>query len=143
MFINWVIETLYVSGEIKIKETLTVISFLILSSHALACTEISGTYHSVSETHWNFELTIEAESAILIYTNYTNGQKDTRTDEKTISHGYCEKSGESFKLNFADKELPFTYIEQLSRASFGGQGHSAGISGEFIENREIELWLNP
>jgi hypothetical protein len=117
--------------------------FLVsMSSYAEDCRKISGTYKSVSETHWNFEVSINGEKAVLTYTNYISGRKETRTDERTVSKGYCEANQNEYTLTFAEKSVSITYHPELSRASFGAQGHSPGITGAFLSNKTVELWLN-
>ena len=121
-----------------------VLSILVLaiSPFTLACEEIYGKYKSVSETHWNFELEISNENVVLVYTDYFYGERDMRTDQKIVSQGHCEKTAEGYKLSFAQMSIPIEFHKALSRESFGGSGVSPGVTGEFIEGQQVELWQN-
>ena len=113
---------------------------LFVSFSGWSCERLIGTYKSVSETHWNFELRITADSAFLKYTDYVSGVKDTRTDYTVESEGYCEISDNGYLLVFAHRSFELTYSKQLTHSFFGGKGESEGISGEFIEGQIVHLW---
>ena len=113
---------------------------LIFTPYVVACEDIQGSYKSVSETHWSFELNIEGEKAVLTYKDYISGTNDTRTDMKTVSQGNCAKTSNGYELVFADKKFPVQYDSSLSTASFGGEGNLPGIVGEFLNGHEVMLW---
>ena len=107
---------------------------------AFGCEEIYGNYKSVSETHWNFELDLQKDNAILTYTNYFYGQHDTRTDEVIKSLGHCKKTKSGYKLIFAQMSVEIEFHGTLSHSYFGGNGASPGVKGEFIKGQTIKLW---
>ena len=118
------------------------LAFLLIlgSFKSLSCEQLIGTYKSVSETHWNFELEITKDNALLKYTDYEYGVSDLRTDYVVKSEGYCEQSDIGYVLIFGNQSVNVKFHKRLSHRSFGGSGDSPGITGEFIKGQQIELW---
>jgi len=114
----------------------------LTSCPVLACKEITGVYQSVSETHWSFELNINDDKAILTYTDHWFGVSDTSSEIKLVSSGYCKKLENDFLLTFAERTISIKYHKSLSHKSYGAEGSSPGISGEFIEKQINNLWLS-
>jgi len=119
-----------------------IVALMFLPFTAWACNDINGTYKSVSETHWNFSLEINGGSARLVYTDYSSGIKDTRTDIEKVSKGYCEKNESDYILTFAERSLSIKHHEALSHSVYGAKGSSPGITGEFFEGQSVNLWLS-
>lgn len=112
----------------------------LFSSYALSCEDIYGEYTSHSETHWSFVLKIDKDGVLLTYTDYWYGERDLRTDQTVVSQGYCELVNGTYELTFAQNKVDVRYHHELSHASFGQVGSSPGLTGEFIEGQEVELW---
>jgi hypothetical protein len=118
------------------------ITSMLIASPVWACERIEGLYQSVSETHWNFALEVSAGKAKLTYTNYSSGAGDTRTDYETISQGYCAKIKRGYLLTFSERTIAIEHHAELSHSIYGAEGGSPGITGEFIENQKVHLWLS-
>ena len=125
--------------HIIMKLLLTLI-IVISATPAFGCEKIYGRYKSVSETHWNFQLEISKNNVFLLHTDYFYGDKDLRTDQTIESEGHCEKTETGYRLTFAQMSVNIKYHEALSRASFGDDGASPGVTGEFIPGKVVELW---
>ena len=119
-----------------------ILTFLLLlvSLECFSCEQLIGTFKSFSETHWNFELQITQNKVLLKYTDYEYGVRDLRTDYVVESEGYCDQSDTGYVLIFGNKSVNVQFHKSLSHSSFGGSGDSPGITGEFIEGQQVELW---
>jgi len=118
------------------------IVLLVAAFPAVACQDIAGSYQSVSETHWHFDLEISSNDTKLTYSDYWYGIKDARTDLQTVSQGYCEKNNDGYLLTFAEKTILIKYHKSLSHAAYGAEGSSPGVTGEFIEGQTVNLWVS-
>jgi len=123
-----------------------ILLFLMLFSFGTyACDDISGTYSSVSETHWNYIVTISGEDINVNYSTYWYGGSeenygDERYEVNTDYKGYCTKKDGGYLLKYDGKEVSIDFNPNLSLSELGEDRSLPGISGEFFKDRSINLW---
>lgn len=120
---------------------ITLVLFIFFNQKVQACSEISGNYSTVSESEWNYDLSISNEKAVLHYSahEHTDGEKITEI-EKT-EEGSCENVDGTYVLTFYGIKYSLTYHSQLSHKSFGSSGSSPGVTVEnLIPKTTLKFW---
>ncbi|MCK4586098.1 MAG: hypothetical protein KAU29_02075 [Gammaproteobacteria bacterium] len=118
------------------------ISFVMLFfiTPTYACNDISGTYSSVSETHWNFIIKIQNSIVDYEYSTYWYDVNDERQEKIVTKTGKCTEQNEQYILEFSDETIAIKHYKSLSQKSFGRDKFSPGIIGKFLNGRNVELW---
>jgi hypothetical protein len=117
------------------------ILFAFFSPNALACSEISGKYSTVSESEWNYELSISNEEAVLRYSAHEHTDSEEIIEIEKTENGVCKNVSGKYVLSFNDKEFGLEYHSQLSHKSFGSLGASPGVIVEhLIPETKLEFW---
>ncbi len=124
-----------------------IISSLLLtfSQFAFSCVGISGTYETVSESHWSYTIRINEKYATVEFSNYWYGGEGRNYGEErygieNIYTGYCEKTESGYILKYNNIKLPILFDSKLSAEDIGEDGHYPGITAEFTKNKPIKLW---
>lgn len=112
---------------------------------SFSCDEISGVYKSVSETHWNYIISISGRDLNVNFSTYWYGGEGKKYGEDRFEvnsdyTGYCDKQGNEYVLKFDNKNVVVKFYEKLSLKELGEERHLSGISGVFFGESEINLW---
>ena len=113
----------------------------VFSNYSISCESVNGTYVTVSETHWNYELTIKGDRATLTYTDHWYGDGETMTESTVVYSGYCEVLSENtYKLKFAGVDTELRYFPELSKEIIGEYAFAPGFISKLMADYEIRLW---
>jgi hypothetical protein len=117
----------------------------LMSAPSFSCDEISGVYKSNSESHWNYEVSIDGSDLYVHYTNhwYVDDELLKMTERYEVNSdfiGYCRKKGNEYLLKFDSKVISISH-EDYSESSSNNE-KSQKISGTFFGDHRINLWKN-
>ena len=126
-------------------KSLILLLMLTGTASSFSCDEISGVYKSVSESHWNYVISISGEDLNVNYSNYWYGGEgknygEERYEVNSDFTGYCQKQGEDYILKFDGKKILFSFDKNLSLDELGEDRSLPGISGVLFGEYETNLW---